>query len=108
MIISEEAKQRFLNMVCPEYRKLAEDLIDEKIDALYVGYGWHSYEWYPYGVKKCCCDSGQIFMKIYEDTIGPTPKIILFNLNVHLRSITDGDIDLIRQVTRRYGGQMEY
>ena len=108
MIISEEAKQRFLNMVCPEYRKLAEDLIDEKIDALYVVYGWHSYEWYPYGVKKCCCDSGQIFMKIYEDTLGHTPKIILFNLNVDLRSITDGDIELIRQVTRRYGDQMEY
>ena len=112
MIISEEDKRRFLNMVCPEYRKLAEDLIDEKIDALYVVYGWHSYEhsyeWHPYGVKKCCCDSGQIFMKIYEDTLEHTPKIILFNLNVHLRSITDGDIELIRQVTRRYGDQMEY
>ena len=108
MIISEEDKRRFLNMVCPEYSKLAEDLIDEKIDALYVKYDWYPYEWYPYGVKKCCCDSGQIFMKIYEDTIGPTPKIILFNLNVHLRSITDGDIELIRQVTRRYGDQMEY
>ena len=108
MIVSEEDKQRFLNMVCPEYRKLAEDLIDEKIDALYVGYGWHSYKWHPYGVKKCCCDSGQIFMEIYEDTLEHTPKIILFNLNVDLRSITDGDIELIRQVTRRYGDRWEY
>lgn len=108
MIISEEYKRRFLNMVCPECSKLAEDFIDEKIDALYVGYGWHPYEWHPHGDKKCCCDSGQIFMKIYEDTLEHTPKIILFNLNLDLRSITDGDIELIRQVTRRYGDQMEY
>ena len=105
MIISEEDKRRFLNMVCPEYSKLAEDLIDEKIDALYVKYDWHPYESYQYDGK---CNSGQIFMKIYEDTLEHTPKIILFNLNVHLRSITDGDIELIRQVTRRYGDQMEY
>ena len=47
MIISEEDKQRFLNMVCPECSKLAEDFIDGKIDALYVGYNWHPYEWHP-------------------------------------------------------------
>ena len=110
MIISEEDKRRFLNMVCPEYSKLAEDLIDEKIDALYVVYGWHSYEhsyeWHPYGVKKCCCDSGQIFMEIYEDTLEHTPKIILFNAN--RSTITDDDLDLILRVVRRYGDLMEY
>ena len=110
MIISEEDKRRFLNMVCPEYRKLAEDLIDEKIDALYVVYGWHSYEhsyeWHPYGVKKCCCDSGQICIEIHEDAITIAPKIILFNAN--RSTITDDDLDLILRVVRRYGSVMEY
>ena len=108
MIISEEDKQRFLNMVCPECSKLAEDFIDGKIDALYVKYCWHTYEWHPYGVKKRCCNPGQIFMEIYEDTLGHTPKIILFNLNAYLISTIDGDLDLIRQVTRRYGNQTDY
>ena len=108
MIISEEDKQRCLNMVCPECSKLAEDFIDGKIDALYVKYCWHTYEWHPYGVKKRCCNPGQIFMEIYEDTLGHTPKIILFNLNAYLISTIDGDLDLIRQVTRRYGNQTDY
>ena len=103
MIVSEEDKQRFLNMVCPEYRKLAEDLIDEKIDALYVKYDWYPYESYQYDGK---CNSGQIFIEIYEDTLGHTPKIILLNANQS--TITDDDINLIRQVTRRYCDQMEY
>ena len=103
MIISEEDKRRFLNMVCPEYRKLAEDLIDEKIDALCVRYDWYRYEWHQFGIKH-----GQICIEIHEDAITIAPKIILFNLNVHLRSITDGDIELIRQVTRKYGNRWEY
>ena len=103
MIISEEDKRRFLNMVCPEYSKLAEDLIDEKIDALYVKYDWYPYEWYQYDGK---CNSGQIFIEIYEDTLGYTPKIILLNANQS--TITDDDINLIRQVTRKYGNRWEY
>ena len=103
MIISEEDKRRFLNMVCPEYSKLAEDLIDEKIDALYVKYDWYPYEWYQYDGK---CNSGQIFIEIYEDTLGHTPKIILLNANQS--TITDDDINLIRQVTRKYGNRWEY
>ena len=101
MIISEEDKQRFLNMVCPEYRKLAEDLIDEKIDALYVKYDWYPYETYQYD---CKCNSGQIFIEIYA--LGHTPKIILLNANQS--TITDDDINLIRQVTRKYGNRWEY
>ena len=103
MIISEEDKQRFLNMVCPEYSKLAEDLIDEKIDALYVKYDWYPYESYQHDGK---CNSGQIFIEIYEDTLGHTPKIILLNANQS--TITDDDINLIRQVTRKYGNRWEY
>ena len=103
MIISEEDKQRFLNMVCPEYSKLAEDLVDEKIDALYVKYDWYPYESYQHDGK---CISGQIFIEIYEDTLRTTPKIILLNANQS--TITDDDINLIRQVTRRYGNRFEY
>ena len=108
MIVSEEYKKRFLNIVCPECIKLAKNFIDGKIDASYVGCDWYPYEWHPYGVKKRCCNPGQVFMAIYEETLGPTPKIIMFNINAYLRSITDDDIDLIRQVTRRYGNRSEY
>ena len=103
MIISEEDKRRFLNMVCPEYSKLAEDLIDEKIDALQVKDDWYPYETYQYDGK---CNSGQIFIEIYEDTLRTTPKIILLNANQS--TITGDDIELIRQVTRRYGNRFEY
>ena len=103
MIISEEYKRRFLNMVCPEYSKLAEDLIDEKIDALYVKYDWYPYESYKYDGK---CISGQIFIEIYEDTLRTTPRIILLNANKS--TITGDDIELIRQVTYRYGSRAEY
>ena len=103
MLISEEDKQRFLNMVCPEYSKLAEDLIDEKIDALYVRYDWYPYESYKHDVK---CISGQIYIEIYEDTLRTTPRIILLNANQS--TITGDDIELIRQVTRRYGTRAEY
>ena len=101
MIISEEDKQRFLNMVCPEYRKLAEDLIDEKIDASCVRYDWYRYEWHQFGIKH-----GQICIEIHEDAITIAPKIILFNAN--RSTITDDDLDLIRRVVRRYGNVMEY
>ena len=101
MIISEEDKRRFLNMVCPEYSKLAEDLIDEKIDALCVRYDWYRYEWHQFGIKR-----GQICIEIHEDAITIAPKIILFNAN--RSTITDDDLDLIRRVVRRYGNVMEY
>ena len=101
MIVSEEDKQRFLNMVCPEYRKLAEDLIDEKIDALCVRYDWYRYEWHQFGIKH-----GQICIEIHEDAITIAPKIILLNAN--RSTITDDDLDLVRRVVRRYGNVMEY
>ena len=40
MILSEKDKQNFLKMVCSGYRRVAKDLINEKIDALYIGYGF--------------------------------------------------------------------
>ena len=101
MIISEEDKQRFLNMVYPEYRKAAEDFIDEKIDALCVRWGWFG-EWDQSDAVK----PGQMFIEIYEDTIASVPKVIL--LNVDQNSITADDIGLVLQVTHRYGSRAEY
>ena len=101
MIISEEDKQRFLNMVCPEYSKLAEDLIDEKIDALCVRWDWLG-EWYQSDAVK----PGQIYIAVYEGAITSVPKVIL--LNVDRNSITDDDIGLIIKVTHRYGRREEY
>ena len=101
MIVSEEDKQRFLNMVCPEYRKRAEDFIDEKIDALCVRWDWFG-EWYQSDAVK----PGQIYIAVYESAITSVPKVIL--LNVNRNSITADDIGLIIQVTHRYGSRAEY
>ena len=101
MIISEEDKQRFLNMVCPEYRKRAEDFIDEKIDALCVRWGWLG-EWHQSDAVK----PGQIYIAVYEGAITSAAKVIL--LNVDQNSITADDIGLIIQVTHRYGDRAEY
>ena len=101
MIVSAEDKQRFLNMVCPEYSKLAEDLIDGKIDALCVRYDWCG-GWYHFsGVKP-----GQIYIEVYDGDIESAQKVIL--LNVNQNSITEDDNALIRQVACRYGTLMEY
>ena len=101
MIISKEDKKRFLNMVCPGYIRLAKDLINGKIDALYV-----EYNWYTFGAKTSYGDLGQISIEIFENVAGVVSKIILLNENQS--SITDDDIELIRQVTRRYGNRREY
>ena len=101
MIISEEDKRRFLNMVCPEYRKAAEDFIDEKIDALCVRLDWFGECYQSDAVKP-----GQIYIAVYEGAITSVPKVIL--LNVDLNSITCDDIGLILQVTHRYGSRAEY
>lgn len=101
MILSEEDKQNFLKMVCPGYRRVAKDLINEKIDALYIGYGFvGGSDIKNYGVL------GQAYIKIFENSIGEPSKVIKLNANRDHMPL--GDLLTIRQVVNFYGGAFEY
>ena len=101
MILSEEDKQNFLKLVCQESRSLAEDLINEKIDALYIGYGFASVsDVKKYGVL------GQAYIKIFENSTDEPSKVIM--LNADRDHIPLDDLLTIRQVVNFYGGSFEY
>ena len=106
MILSEEDKQYFLKLVCPGYRRVAKDLINEKIDALYIGYEYAGYEVYnhiPYiknhGVL------GQAYIGIFENSTDEPSKVIMLNVNKNHISL---DLQTIRRVAKFYGGPVDY
>lgn len=107
MILSEEDKQNFLKLVCPESRSLAEDLIDGKIDALYIGReyaGYDAYAYMPYiknyGVL------GQAYIGIFENSTDEPSKVIMLHANRD--HISPDDLRTIRHVVNFYGDLLEY
>ena len=101
MILSEEDKQHFLKLVCPESRSLAEDLINEKIDALYIGYGFVSVsDIKKYGVL------GQAYIEIFENSTDEPSKVIM--LNVTRQNIRNNELCIIRRIVYKYGNSWEY
>ena len=107
MTLSEEDKQNFLKLVCPESRSLAEDLINEKIDALYIGYEYAGYEAYnhiPYiknhGVL------GQAYIGIFENSTDEPSKIVM--LNVTRQNIRNNELYIIQRIVYKYGNSWEY
>ena len=107
MILSEEDKQYFLKLVCPGYRRVAKDLINEKIDALYIGYEYAGYEVYnhiPYiknhGVL------GQAYIGIFENSTDEPSKVIMLHANRD--HISPDDLLTIRHVVYFYGDLLEY
>lgn len=101
MTLSEEDKQNFLKLVCPESRSLAEDLINEKIDALYIWYGFvGGIDIKNYGVL------GQAYIEIFENSTDEPSKVIMLNANKNNMSLDD--FQTIRQVVNFYGGLLEY
>ena len=107
MILSEEDKQNFLKLVCPESRSLAEDLINEKIDALYIGYEYVGYDVYTYKmpyIKKHGV-IGQAYIGIFENSTDEPSKVIMLNVNKNHISL---DLQTIRQVKKFYGGPFDY
>ena len=100
MILSEEDKQNFLKMACPGYRRVAKDLINEKIDALYIGYGFDSVsDVKNYGVL------GQAYIGIFENSTDEPSKVIMLSVNKNHISL---DLQTIRQVAKFYGGPVDY
>ena len=101
MILSEKDKQDFLKMVCPGYRRVAKDLINEKIDALYIGYGFDSVsDVKNYGVL------GQAYIGIFENSTDEPSKVIMLHANRD--HISPDDLLTIRHVVNFYGDLLEY
>ena len=101
MILSEKNKQNFLKMVCPGYRRVAKDLINEKIDALYIGYGFASAsDVKNYGVL------GQAYIGIFENSTDEPSKVIM--LHADRDHISHDDLLTIRRVVNFYGDLFEY
>lgn len=101
MTLSDKDKQHFLDMVCPEYRSLAEDFVNGKLNALCVEYNWSDY-----GGRKKYGKFGQIFIEIFENNVATESQVILLDENQS--SISFDDIGIIRQITREYGSRAEY
>ena len=101
MILSEEDKQYFLKLVCPGYRRVAKGLINEKIDALYIGYGFASVsDVKNYGVL------GQAYIGIFENSTDEPSKVIMLHANRD--HISPDDLLTIRHVVNFYGDLLEY
>ena len=87
-------KERFISLVCPECRSIAEDFINDRIDALFVTYVPNN--------DGCYCSR----IEIFENDPDKPSKIIEFN---------DGEKDMeygafykIYEIVRRYGDRHEY
>ena len=101
MVLSEKNKQNFLKMVCPGYRRVAKDLINEKIDALYIGYGFASVsDVKNYGVL------GQAYIGIFENSTDEPSKVIMLHANRD--HISPDDLLTIRRVVNFYSDLFEY
>ena len=106
MILSEEDREHFLKLVCPEYRSLAEDLIDGKIDALYIEYSYVGAKPNTYSDFLSRKNHGvlnQAYIEIFEDNPDDVSRVIM--LNVAWKS---DDIHIIHQLIYKYGNEWEY
>ena len=79
-------EEHFLSLVHPECRNIAEDFINDKIDAMFAEYG------------RCC-------IEIFENDPDTPSKIIEFNDSEH---ITLGDRLMIYDFVREYGERYVY
>ena len=101
MALSEKYKQNFITMVCPGYRSIAEDLINEKIDALYIRYDFVSVD----DIKSYDGVLGDAYIEIFENSTDEPSKVIMLNVNKNHISL---DLRTIRRVVNFYGGPVDY
>ena len=101
MVLSEKDKQNFLKMVCPGYRSIAEDLINEKIDALYIRYDFVSADY----IKSYDGVLGDAYIEIFENSTDEPSKVVMLSVNKNHISL---DLQTIRQVANFYGGPVDY
>ena len=102
MILSEKDKQNFLKMACPGYRRVAKDLINEKIDALYIRYDFVSVDY----IKSYDGMLGDAYIEIFENSTDEPSKVIMLHANRD--HISPDDLLTIRHVVNFYGDLLEY
>ena len=102
MALSEKDKQNFLKMACPGYRSIAEDLINEKIDALYIRYDFVSVDY----IKSYDGMLGDAYIEIFENSTDEPSKVIMLHANRD--HISPDDLLTIRHVVNFYGDLLEY
>ena len=102
MALSEKDKQNFIKMVCPGYRRVAKDLINEKIDALYIRYDFVSADY----IKSYDGMLGDAYIEIFENSTDEPSKVIMLHANRD--HISPDDLLTIRHVVNFYGGPVDY
>ena len=108
MTLSEEYKQHFLKLVCPGYRSIAEDLINEKIDALFILREYVGHKAYDYNGSdiKTYGALDQAYIEIFENSTYEPSKVIILNANRNHMPLDD--LLIIRHVVNFYGGPVDY
>ena len=101
MILSEEDKEYFLKLVCPGYRRVAKDLINEKIDALYIIYEFVRVD----DIKSYDGVLGDAYIEIFENSTDEPSKVIMLSVNKNHISL---DLQTIRRVAKFYGGPVDH
>ena len=87
-------KERFISLVCPECRSIAEDFINDRIDALFVTYVSNNDGCYRSRIE------------IFENDPDKSSKIIEFNDDEN--HMANYDIHDIRIIAGQYGNKNAY
>ena len=94
-----ESLERFLSLVHPDSRGVAEDFVNGKIDAIFVAYMPKAMAKFGYTVSNTC-------IEIFENTTEKPSKIIEFNDSE--KDMSHDDIGMICDAVYKYGDMYEY
>ena len=99
-----ESLERFLSLVHPDSRGVAEDFANGKIDAMFLAYKPKSMVKFGYTFGYTV--SNRTCIEIFENNIEKPSKIIEFNDGE--KDMAHDDISMIRDAVYRYGDLYEY
>ena len=95
-----ESLERFLSLVHPDSRGVAEDFVNGKIDAMFLTYKPKAMAKFGYTVLNRTC------IEIFENNIETPSKIIEFNDDE--KDMEHDDISMICDAVYKYGDMYDY
>lgn len=95
-----ESLERFLSLVHPDSRGVAEDFVNGKIDAMFLTYKPKAMAKFGYTVLNHTC------IEIFENNIETPSKIIEFNDDE--KDMEHDDISMICDAVYKYGDMYDY
>ena len=95
-----ESLERFLSLVHPDSRGVAEDFVNDKIDAMFLTYKPKAMAKFGYTVLNRTC------IEIFENNIETPSKIIEFNDDE--KDMEHDDINMICDAVYKYGDMYDY